>query len=146
MAGSEAEGDSGLVKLKTLLPVCALLASVAAQAADDDEQWVELARDSEAGVVSSYDARSVRTEGDYRQVWARDRYNDQHRDVREVRALYEVDCAEPAIRLVQSLTFLRSGRVQEVEGVDSWKNIIDWGRDYDPSGALHRAVCRAQVR
>lgn len=50
------------------------------------------------------------------------------------------------IRLVQTLTYLRNGRVQEVEGVETWKNIIDWGMDYDPSGALHRAVCRAQVR
>lgn len=134
------------MKLKTLLPLYALLASVAAQAVDDFEQWVEFGRDSEAGVVSSYDARSVRMEGDYRQVWARDRYGDENRDVREVRALYEVDCAEPAIRLVQSLTYLRNGRVQEGDGVDSWMNIIDWGRDYDPSGALHRAVCRARMR
>lgn len=134
------------MKLKTLFPLCAFLASVAAQAADDDEQWVELARDSDAGVVSYYDARSVRTEGGYRQVWARDRYSDENRDVREVRALYEVDCSEPAIRLVQSLTYLRNGRVQEVEGVETWKSIIDWGSDYDPSGALHRAVCRARVR
>lgn len=132
--------------LKTILPLCAFLASVAAQAADDVEQWVEFGRDSEAGVVSSYDAGSVRTEGDNRQVWARDRYGDENRDVREVRALYEVDCAEPAIRLVQSLTYLRNGRVQEVEGVETWKSIIDWGRDYDPSGALHRAVCRARMR
>jgi len=38
--GEEAEEARRLVKLKTLLPLCALLASGMAQAADRDERWL----------------------------------------------------------------------------------------------------------
>ena len=82
MEGWETKRNSRRVKLKTLLPLCAMLVPVAAQAAGDDAQWVEFARDSETGMVSYYDARSIHTEGNYRQVWARDRYNDQNQEVR----------------------------------------------------------------
>jgi len=136
---------SGRPKVLTLIPLCAFLASGMTQAADREERWVEFAWDQERGMVSYYDAGSVREVDGYRQVWARDRHSGENRDVREVRALYEVDCGEPAIRLVQSLTHLRNGRVQEVEGVETWMRIIDWGRD-DPAIALHRAVCRAPTR
>lgn len=133
------------MKLTNLLPLCALLASGMAQAADREERWVEFARDQERGVVSYYDAGSVREVDGYRQVWARDIPDDQAQEVTEIRALYQVDCDDPAVHVIQALTYLSNGRVQEMSGSDSWMSIIDWGRD-DPAMDLHRAVCRARAR
>ena len=133
------------MKLNTLLPLCALLACGMAQAADREERWVEFARDRELGVVSYYDASSLREVDGYRQVWARDIQDDQTNEVTEIRALYQVDCDDPAVNVIQTLTYLRNGRVQEMSGSDSWRSIIDWGRE-DPAKDLHRAVCRAPTR
>ena len=136
---------SGRPKALTLIPLCALLASGMSQAADREERWVEFARDQELGVVSYYDAGSVREVDGYRQVWARDIPVDQKQEVTQIRALYQVDCGAPAVNVIKSLTYLRNGRVQEMSGSGSWMNIIDWGRD-NPAIALHRAVCRAPAR
>lgn len=88
--------------------------------------------------------RSIRTGNGYRQVWVKDVPTEPRNGVREMRALYEFNCRQPAMRMLQSVTYFHDGRSQATVGQDGWLEVTS--EFQDATDTIHRAVCRAAVR
>ena len=130
----------------TLLPLCGLLAAspVLAQNPSSDERWVQVVPDTGLGISHHVDMRSIRAGNGYRLAWVKDVSTEPRNGVREHRALYEFNCREPAMRMLQSVIYFRDGTTQTSVGTIGWVTVLY--EFQDTSDAVHRAVCRARVR
>lgn len=133
------------VKL-TFLPLCALLAAspVLAQDPSSDEQWVQVVPDTGLGVTHYIDMRSIRAGSGHRLAWVKDVPTVPRNGVREYRSLFEANCQEPAMRMLQTVTHFQDGTTQTAVGQIGWLRLDS--EFQDASDTIHRAVCRASVR
>lgn len=131
---------------RLLLPICGLLAAspVIAQNPSPEEQWVQVVRDTGLGVTHYVDMRSIRAGNGFRQAWVKDVPTVGRNGVREYRALYEFNCREPAMRMLQFITYMGDGTTQAAVGTVGWIRVfLD---SEDTSDVVHRTVCRSVVQ
>lgn len=132
------------MKIKILFPAGALFAASAALAQGGDApNWMRVQTGNEPDFVTYIDLNSIRAGNGYRHVWVKEVPRTSHHGVSETKMLYEVDCKNPAMRILQSRAYLKGGTVEELGGDDIWASVLP--EDRDGLWSLHRAVCGRKI-
>ena len=90
------------------------------------------------------DLKSIRAGNGYRQAWAKQVFKPNSNAIKEIRVQYELDCTDPAYRILRSRVYQKDGSVEDQASYEGWVYVLP-----DDTGglkALHDAVCGARVR
>ncbi|MCR9178891.1 MAG: hypothetical protein NXH71_01475 [Erythrobacteraceae bacterium] len=100
--------------------------------------------ENDGDTTTFVDLKSIRAGNGYRQAWVKEVFKANPNAIKEIRVQYEVDCKDPAVRVLGSRVNLQNGLAEERGDIGKWINVLP----DDESGvrALFGAVCGARVR
>ena len=134
------------MKPMLLLSFCALLGSTGALAQQERDalEWVSIKTENDSDTSAFVDVKSIRAGNGYRQVWAKQVFKPNPNAIKEIRVQYELDCKDPAYRILRSRVYQKDGSVEDQASYEGWVYVLP-----DDTGglkALHIAVCGAKIR